>query len=190
SDVALFRSFREVSYPTKSVPLTLGDRVLYHAGDDGAVDYLRLNANPRGVSDDRYSSLYRWEERRTREELEALVRQRVDVGTLIDVEPTRRGVSGRVVEVRLKGSRGEFFLRGFRIRTAFGIKENLFTVDRVRAQDGSVEAFIFSGKGWGHGVGLCQVGSYGMAVRGKKYDEILRHYYTGIELKDFSSLAP
>jgi stage II sporulation protein D len=141
------------------------------------------------VSDDRYSSLYRWEERRTRQELENLVRQRVDVGTLIDIEPTRRGVSGRVVEVRLKGSRGEFFLRGFRIRTAFGIKENLFTVDRVRAQDGSVEAFIFSGKGWGHGVGLCQVGSYGMAVRGKKYDEILKHYYTGIELKDFSTLA-
>jgi stage II sporulation protein D len=187
---ALFRSFRDVSYPAKSVPLALGDRVQYHLAPDGAIDLLRLITNPRGVSDDRYSSLYRWEERRTRSELEALVRQRVDVGTLIDIEPTKRGVSGRVVEVRLKGSRGEFFLRGFRIRTAFGIKETLFTVDRVRAQDGTVEAFIFSGKGWGHGVGLCQVGSYGMALRGKKYDEILRHYYTGIELKDFNALAP
>jgi stage II sporulation protein D len=187
--LALFRSFRDISYPAKTVALSLGDRVQYHVAPDGAIDFLRLVTNPRGVSDDRYSSLYRWEERRTRQELENLVRQRVDVGTLIDIEPTRRGVSGRVVEVRLKGSRGEFFLRGFRIRTAFGIKENLFTVDRVRAQDGSVEAFIFSGKGWGHGVGLCQVGSYGMAVRGKKYDEILKHYYTGIELKDYSTLA-
>ena len=187
--VVLFRSLRDVSYPAKSVPLALGDRVQYHLGPDGAIDLLRLITNPRGVSDDRYSSLYRWEERRTRSELEALVRQRVDVGTLIDIEPTRRGVSGRVVEVRLKGSRGEFFLRGFRIRTAFGIRENLFTVDRVRGNDGKVEAFIFSGKGWGHGVGLCQVGSYGMAVRGKKYDEILRHYYSGIELKDFNALA-
>ena len=187
--VALFRSFRDVSYPAKSVPLALGDRVQYHLAPDGSIDLLRLIANPRGVSDDRYSSLYRWEERRTRSELEALVRQRVDVGTLVDIEPTRRGVSGRVVEVRLKGSRGEFFLRGFRIRTAFGIRENLFTVDRVRDQDGKVEAFIFSGKGWGHGVGLCQVGSYGMAVRGKKYDEILRHYYSGIELKDYGALV-
>jgi stage II sporulation protein D len=186
---ALFRSFRDVSYPAKSVPLALGDRVQYHLAPDGAIDLLRLITNPKGVSDDRYSSLYRWEERRTRQELEALVKQRVDVGSLIDVEPTRRGVSGRVVEVRLKGSRGEFFLRGFRIRTAFGIKENLFTVDRVRAQDGSVEAFIFSGKGWGHGVGLCQVGSYGMALRGKKYDEILKHYYSGIELKDFNTVS-
>jgi len=188
--VILFRSFRDISYPAKSMALALGDRVQYHLAPDGAVDLLRLIANPRGVSDDRYSSLYRWEERRTRSELEALVRQRVDVGTLADIEPTRRGVSGRVVEVRLKGSRGEFFLRGFRIRTAFGIRENLFTVDRVRASDGTVESFIFSGKGWGHGVGLCQVGSYGMALRGKKYDEILKHYYTGIELKDYASLPP
>jgi len=183
-DAALFRSFQDVSYPARSVPLTLGDRLLYHLAPDGAVDYLRLIANQRGVSDDRYSSLYRWEERHTREELEKLVRQRVDVGTLVDIEPTRRGVSGRVVEVRITGSRGEFVLRGFRIRTAFGIRENLFTVDRTRGLDGKVGTFIFSGKGWGHGVGLCQVGSYGMALRGKRFDEILGHYYRGAELVD------
>ncbi|HKQ98431.1 MAG TPA: SpoIID/LytB domain-containing protein, partial [Candidatus Polarisedimenticolia bacterium] len=189
SDVALFRSFRDVSYPTKSVPLTLGDRVMYHASDDGAVDYLRVNANPRGVSDDRYSSLYRWEERRTREELENLVRQRVDVGTLVDVEPTKRGVSGRVVEVKITGSRGEFTLKGFRIRTAFGVRENLFTIDRTRGPDGKVTSFIFSGKGWGHGLGLCQVGAYGMALRGKRFDEILAHYYSGAELYDTTRAA-
>jgi peptidoglycan hydrolase-like amidase len=188
-DVVLFRSFRDVSYPTKSIPLTLGDRLQYHLAPDGAVDYLRLIANPRGVSDDRYSSVYRWEDRRTRGELETLVRQRVDVGTLVDIEPTRRGVSGRVVEVKITGSRGDFVLKGFRIRTAFGIRENLFTVDRTRTMDGKVDSFIFSGKGWGHGVGLCQVGSYGMALRGKNYDEILRHYYTGVEIHDASGLS-
>jgi stage II sporulation protein D len=187
SDAALFRSFRDVSYPARSVPLTLGDRVLYHAASDGSVNYLKLIANQRGVSDDRYSSLYRWEERRTRQELEALLRQRVDLGTLVDITPIRRGVSGRVVEVKINGSRGEFILRGFRIRTAFGIKENLFTVDRTYAPNGSVEQFIFSGKGWGHGLGLCQVGAYGMALRGKKFDEILRHYYTGVDISDLAA---
>lgn len=187
---ALFRSFRDVSYPAKSVSLALGDRVIYHLSSDGSVDLLRLIANPRGVSDDRYSSTYRWEERRTRAELEASVRQRIDVGTLKDIEPTKRGVSGRVVEVTLHGSRGDFVLRGFRIRTAFGIKENLFTVDRVRSDTGEVEEFIFSGKGWGHGVGLCQVGSYGMALRGKKFDEILHHYYTGVDITDTSVVSP
>ena len=190
ADPSLFRSFRDVSYPSKSIPLTLGDRVLFHLSPDGAINYLRLIANSRGVSDDRYSSLYRWEERRTRAELEALVRQRVDIGKLIDIAPTRRGVSGRVVEVRLTGSRGEFVLRGFRIRTAFGIRENLFTVDRTFTMNGEVDSFIFSGKGWGHGVGLCQVGSYGMALRGKKFDEILHHYYAGTEIRDSSTATP
>jgi stage II sporulation protein D len=188
-DVVLFRSFRDVSYPAKSVPLTLGDRLQYHLAPDGAVDYLRVVANPRGVSDDRYSSVYRWEDRRTRSELEALVRQRVDVGTLVDIEPTRRGVSGRVVEVKINGSRGDFVLKGFRIRTAFGIRENLFTVDRTRTPDGQIDSFIFSGKGWGHGVGLCQVGSYGMALRGKTFDDILRHYYTGVEIHDATGVT-
>ena len=180
--VALYRSFRDVSYPARSIPLTLGDRVVYHLAGDGTLDYLKVIANQRGVSDDRYSTAYRWEQRYARADLEALIKARVDVGRLKDVEPTRRGVSGRVVEVRITGSRGQFYIRGFKIRTALGVRENLFTIDRTVAPDGDVQTFVFSGKGWGHGVGLCQVGAYGMALRGKSYDEILRHYYTGVEL--------
>jgi len=182
ADVALFRSFRDVSYPSRSIPLTLGDRVVYHQQNDATIDYLKVITNQRGVSDDRYSSAYRWDQRYTRGELEALIKARVDVGKLVDIEPTQRGVSGRVVEVKIVGSRGTFYLRGFKIRTAFGIRENLFTIDRTLGTDGAVESYIFSGKGWGHGVGLCQVGAYGMALRGKTFEEILHHYYTGIEL--------
>jgi len=181
-DVALFRSFRDVSYPAPSMPLILGDRVVYHTARDGGIDYLRVIANQRGVSDDRYSTAYRWEQRYTRQELESLVGQRLNVGKLSDVEPTRRGVSGRVVEVKITGSRGTFYIRGFKIRTALGVRENLFTLDRTLGPDGDVESFIFSGKGWGHGVGLCQVGAYGMALRGKTYEDILHHYYTGVDL--------
>jgi stage II sporulation protein D len=181
-DVALFRSFRDISYPAQTLALVLGDRVHYHQAEDGTIDYLKVIANQRGVSDDRYSSAYRWEQRYTRAELEALIASRLSVGRLADIEPTKRGVSGRVVEVRITGSRGQFYMRGFRIRTALGIRENLFTVDRTLGPDGQVESYIFSGKGWGHGVGLCQVGAYGMALRGKSYEEILRHYYSGAEL--------
>ncbi len=181
-DIALFRSFRDVSYPSQSIPLVLGDRVVYHLAVDGKVDYLKVIANQRGVSDDRYSSAYRWEQRYTRAELEALIAKRLDAGRLTDIEPTRRGVSGRVVEIKITGSRGTFYIRGFKIRTALGIRENLFTVDRTFGAGGEVESFIFSGKGWGHGVGLCQVGAYGMAIRGKTYEEILRHYYSGVDL--------
>ncbi len=180
--VALYRSFRDIPYPSRSIPLTLGDRVVYHQAADAAIDYLKVITNQRGVSDDRYSSAYRWDQRYTRAELEALIKARVDVGRLTDIEPTQRGVSGRVVELKLVGSRGTFYIRGFKIRTALGIRENLFTVDRTFGLDGGVESYIFSGKGWGHGVGLCQVGAYGMALRGKTFEEILRHYYTGIEI--------
>jgi len=182
SDAALYRSFRDVSYPAPGLPLVLGDRVVYHAARDGGIDYLKVIANQRGVSDDRYSSAFRWEQRYTRAELEALIGKRLNAGRLFDIEPTRRGVSGRVVEMKITGSRGAFYLRGFKIRTALGIRENLFTVDRTRGPDGEVESFIFSGKGWGHGLGLCQVGAYGMALRGKSFEEILHHYYTGVEI--------
>jgi stage II sporulation protein D len=179
---ALFRSFRDIPYPTDSLPLTLGDRLLYRQGDDATIDYLKLLVRDNGVSNDRYSSLYRWEERVTREDLEARIRSRIRIGRLIDIEPVRRGVSGRVVELKVRGSRGVYTLRGFRIRTALGIRETNFTVDRTFTATGQVDEYIFSGKGWGHGVGLCQVGAYGMAVRGKNYEEILRHYYNGADL--------
>jgi peptidoglycan hydrolase-like amidase len=182
SDVALFRSFRDVSYPAPNLPLVLGDRIVYRVAKDGAVDYLKVIANQRGVSDDRYSSAYRWEQRYTHAELENLIAVRLNVGTLKDIEPTKRGVSGRVVEIKISGSKGTSYIRGFRIRTALGIRETLFTVDRTLTADGQIDSFIFSGKGWGHGVGLCQVGAYGMALRGKTYEDILHHYYSGVEI--------
>ena len=52
-----------------------------------------------------------------------------------------------------------------------------------RAADGTLRRAVFAGKGWGHGVGMCQVGAFGMAARGKHAEEILKHYYTGIALK-------
>jgi stage II sporulation protein D len=69
------------------------------------------------------------------------------------------------------------------VRWGLGLRENLFVVDRERDAEGAVERFVFTGKGWGHGVGLCQVGAFGMAQSGSSFDVILRHYYTGIQLE-------
>jgi stage II sporulation protein D len=188
-DVALFRSFRDISYPAPEIPLVLGDRLVYHQAIDGSIDVLEVITNQRGVSNDRYSSAFRWEQRYSRDELEERIKKRVDVGRLIDVRPARRGVSGRVIEIKIRGSRGTFTIHGFKIRTALGIRENLFTIDRTLDPKGKVESFIFSGKGWGHGVGLCQVGSYGMALRGRTFEEILGHYYTGASLASSGAIV-
>jgi stage II sporulation protein D len=87
-----------------------------------------------------------------------------------------------VAELHVIGTRGRSQLVGFDIRVALQLHETLFTIERLREPDGRVRAFVFAGKGWGHGVGLCQVGAYGMAVRGQDYRTILSHYYTGVRV--------
>jgi stage II sporulation protein D len=101
--------------------------------------------------------------------------------------PGRRGATGRILDLTVEGSPGRFTFRGFNIERLLGHRETLFLVDRQYEADGSIGTFVFSGKGWGHGVGLCQIGAYGMALRGKSYEEILHHYYTGVTLE---KLAP
>jgi stage II sporulation protein D len=102
-----------------------------------------------------------------------------------DVVPRRVGVSGRVVELAVLGGRDreELVLRGLKVRWGLGLRENLFVIDRETDARGAVERFVFTGKGWGHGVGLCQVGAFGMARSGSAFEAILQHYYTGVTLQ-------
>jgi stage II sporulation protein D len=111
------------------------------------------------------------------------------VGTVRDVVPRRLGVSGRVVELAVLGSESELVLTGLKVRWGLGLRENLFVVDREVDPAGEVAHFVFTGKGWGHGVGLCQVGASGMAQAGSSYDQILKHYYTGVAVGPASADA-
>ncbi len=115
--------------------------------------------------------------------LETILRE--SAGTvLLDVVVRRLGVSGRVVLVAVRGTKGELLLRGLKIRWALGLRENLFVIDREQGVGGGgVERFVFTGKGWGHGVGLCQVGAHGMAQAGATFEQILKHYYSGVSLE-------
>ena len=101
-----------------------------------------------------------------------------------DVVPRRVGVSGRVVELAVLGGRDreELVLRGLKVRFGLGLRESLFVIDRETDGRGAVQRFVFTGKGWGHGVGLCQVGAAGMAQAGSRFESILTHYYTGVRL--------
>ena len=74
------------------------------------------------------------------------------------------------------------------MRWGLGLRENLFVIDRESGPWG-VERFVITGKGWGHGVGLCQVGAFGMAQSGSTYDAILRHYYSGDRPHDDRELS-
>ncbi len=74
-----------------------------------------------------------------------------------------------------------FVLRGLPVRWSLNVPDNLFVFEKTQDADG-MDRYTFYGKGWGHGVGFCQVGAYGMATSGWTAQQILTHYYTGIAI--------
>lgn len=122
----------------------------------------------------------RWSVRLTTDELDRLVAaEYADVGHVRELRPGKRGVSGRIVELAVVGSRGKASVTGeLHIRRLLGgLKSSLF---RVRS-DG--DGFVIDGAGFGHGVGLCQTGAIGMAEAGSTYKQILEHYFPGSHLR-------
>jgi stage II sporulation protein D len=149
--------------------------------EDGA-PYLRGVACPAGDDPEgrRPERGRSWEVRLGPDQAARRIARYGDVGRVLDLVPTRVGVSGRVVELRIVGSDGELALRGQRVRLGLGLRESLFVVHREEGPGGEVERFVFRGRGWGHGVGLCQFGAATMARSGASFDAILKHYYTGV----------
>ena len=114
---------------------------------------------------------------------------RVGVPDLARLEVTARGVSGRVVglaAVGRGGQRREF--SGFEIRRVLDLPETLFAMVPVTRPDGS-GGIRFLGRGWGHGIGLCQNGAYGLARAGRSFDAILATYYQGITLTRWDAVT-
>jgi stage II sporulation protein D len=148
--------------------------------EDGA-PYLRGVACPAGdEAAGRPERGREWEVELRPAQVKARVARYGDVGRVLDLVPTRVGVSGRVVELRVVGSDGELALRGQRVRLGLGLRESLFVMHREEGPGGEVERFVIRGRGWGHGVGLCQLGASAMARSGASFDAILKHYYTGV----------
>jgi stage II sporulation protein D len=159
----------------------VGDRVVY-VEREGRVVYLEAEQTRRGAAADRGSRYYNWEVRLAPDDVSRSLARYGSVGRVLDLVPKRLGVSGRVVELGVVGSEGQLDLKGLQVRWGLGLRENLFVVNREKGSRGEVERFVITGKGWGHGVGLCQVGAYGMAQAGSTFEQILKHYYTGIRL--------
>jgi stage II sporulation protein D len=180
----LFRSIAGESYAVDHLTLIGGERVKYHLNAAGRVDFLEAAPSERGASSDRFSSVAQWRERVTTEEMRRrLSRSRVNVGDIEEIVPVTFGTSNRVLELDVVGPEGRSRLRGPQIRNTLGLKENLFVVDRELDSRGRVTAFVFTGRGWGHGVGMCQTGAYGLAKEGYSYTAILQKYYTGVRVQ-------
>lgn len=139
--------------------------------------------------DQETTDFYRWRVSYTREELSDLVRRRsgIDYGDIIDLIPVARGRSGRLWKLRIVGSkRTRTIGKELEIRRTLSpshLYSSAFVVDKEVGADGRPIKFTLIGAGWGHGVGLCQIGAAVMGEQGFAYDTILRHYYVGASIE-------
>ncbi|MDE6037233.1 MAG: hypothetical protein K2G05_03115, partial [Duncaniella sp.] len=125
----------------------------------------------------------------TQERLSSLIRERsgLELGDIISLEPLERGSSGRIIRLKITGTKGESVIgKELMIRRTLSeshLLSSAFTVERHIAPGDTIpNSFTLRGAGWGHGVGLCQIGAAVMGERGYTYDEILRHYYPGASI--------
>ena len=180
---AQLATFRRRGSAISSASLTLlpGDRVaLFWQGDRLVAASQEVDLE--GVAFDRSSPYSSWTRFRTDSQLARQVNQRFPGIGFRDLEILSRGESGRVGKIRILGDDGQKMdVDGLAIRWTLDVPDTLFTAKRLAPRNQEA-GWLFTGKGFGHGVGMCQVGSYGMAQRGHTYRDILTHYYTGVEL--------
>ncbi|MGB8951497.1 MAG: SpoIID/LytB domain-containing protein [Candidatus Aminicenantales bacterium] len=179
--IFLLRDVEDQFVFTSALELVGGENVKW-VEINGEVRLLEVVSSPNSNILDKPSLYHRWQQRISREDLEVRLNQYYPVGSLVDVMAQKRGDSRRVIELKIIGTEGQVVVTGLKIRWVLGLRETLFVIDREYDSDGRVTHFVFSGKGWGHGVGLCQVGSFQMARKGADYREILKKYYRGITI--------
>jgi stage II sporulation protein D len=134
------------------------------------------------------ADFFRWRVEYSQEELAGLIRERsgIDFGGIRDLVPVERGESGRLVRMKIVGTHRtlvvgkELEIRRWMSRTH--LYSSAFTVEKTGPAKELPQKFILYGAGWGHGVGLCQIGAAVMASRGYSHTRILKHYYKGAEI--------
>jgi stage II sporulation protein D len=180
----LFRLDQGRTTPVSSLRIIGNEKIAFHVNSSGTIDFLEIELSPTGAASDRYSPEAIWKTTIARSTVSEKLRSLAgNIGEFKDLKPYRMGNSGRVVQMQAVGSRDSIVLNGYKVRNALGLKDTLFSLSREHNPDGSIANFIFSGRGWGHGVGLCQVGAFGMARAGHSYEEILKAYYQGVEIR-------
>ena len=139
--------------------------------------------------DQETTDFYRWKVEYTQEELSALILKRssIDYGQIIDLIPIARGTSGRLWKLKIVGTKRTLTIgKELEIRRTLStshLYSSAFVVDKEElSAEGIPGRFILTGAGWGHGVGLCQIGAAVMGEQGYKYDAILLHYYIGASI--------
>ena len=141
--------------------------------------------------DQETTDFYRWEVTYTQEEISKLVKERsgMDYGNIVDLEPIARGTSGRLYKLKIVGTNKTLTIgKELEIRRTLSpshLYSSAFVVEKGENDaNGLPSTFTLKGAGWGHGVGLCQIGAAVMGAKGYNYKEILLHYFVDAEIKE------
>lgn len=131
---------------------------------------------------------YRWTVEYSAEQISSLFQRKsgLSIGMITDLIPVKRGPSGRIEELRIVGTERTVTIgKELEIRRTLSeshLFSSAFIVEKKYSDSGALTGFVLQGAGWGHGVGLCQIGAAVMGAKGYSYREILKHYYPGTEI--------
>lgn len=132
---------------------------------------------------------YRWRQEYSQTELRSLIEEHTskDFGEILDLQPLLRGQSGRIYKMRIVGKKRSLIigkeLEIRRVLSTSHLYSSAFIVEKSDITDGVPQHFTLLGAGWGHGVGMCQIGAAVMGVKGYTYKDILLHYYQGASIE-------
>lgn len=132
--------------------------------------------------DQETTDFFRWQVKYSKDEISTLIKKKsgMDFGTILELKPLQRGVSGRIIKLKVVGEKKTLIIgKELEIRKWLSpthLYSSAFVVEKIN------DEFVLNGAGWGHGVGLCQIGAAVMGEKGFDYDEILNHYYPNAEL--------
>ncbi|MDR2293103.1 MAG: SpoIID/LytB domain-containing protein [Prevotellaceae bacterium] len=135
------------------------------------------------------NDFYRWKVEYTQSQISEMAYRRsgFDFGEIIDIIPLQRGTSGRIIKLKIIGTKLiKIIGKELMIRRTFSnahLYSSAFVVEKDNEQNGIPQKFTFIGAGWGHGVGLCQIGAAVMGAKGYAYDKILTHYFPNSKLE-------
>jgi stage II sporulation protein D len=182
ANLPVFRKIGDRYQEYSSAPVTIGDRATITSDVSKTPVALVINAYLDGASFDRSSNFASWTRSFRADELVTSINKRNPIRQLQGIRPLTIDASQRIAEMEVTAENGRtFVLRGLPIRWSLNVPDNLFVYEKTQDADG-MDRYTFYGKGWGHGIGFCQVGAYGMATAGWTAQQILTHYYTGIQI--------
>jgi SpoIID/LytB domain protein len=139
--------------------------------------------------DRKTKDFYRWKVEYTQDEISKLLNEKsgFDFGNIIELIPIERGFSGRIIKFKIVGTEKTITIgKELEIRKTLStshLYSSAFIVEKENVENGIPQKFILTGSGWGHGVGLCQIGAAVMGEMGYRFDEILLHYFVGANIK-------